>query len=387
MKKYIISPLVVLTSLFSGVFFSCSDNDDPIIDDLTEKEKTLQSAVEQYVEHTVIATYQLLADYTIQLREDMTNLRADKTDANVIKAANTWKKARNVWELSEAFLFGPADILGIDPHIDSWPLDENAFLSIVNDKALIAAIDTDESAWAGEHAEESVLGFHGLEYILFKDGAVKKASEISTEELIFAKAVSADLRNQCIRLEAGWAGPTKVSSQKQAIIKQYNLELLTSEMTEYYGVAMHNAGIGSITFKTTTAAASAILDGCITIADEVGAQKIGKPYTGEQIDYIESPYSYNSRIDFIDNIKSIQNAYFGGADENKRGASVSDYIKKVDAEADAKVKAAAEDAILKIQAIPAPFAHHFSTKEVGDAMEACKVLTHALEEALIVLKR
>lgn len=387
MKKFINFPLVLVAVLFSGFLSSCDDDDDPDIDDLTEKEKVLKPAVAQYVDNTVIVTYKQLADYAIELREDLIALRNEKNDANVKKAAETWKKARNVWELSEAFLFGPADLLGIDPHIDSWPLDENVFNTIVNDKKLIAEIDEDESVWAGEHAEESVLGFHGLEYILFKDGNVKKASDIKIEELIYAKAVSADLRNQCIRLEAGWAGPSNVSSQKQEIITKNNLKLLDSDMPEYYGVAMHNAGEGSTTFKTITAAAAAILDGCITISEEVASQKIGKPYTGADINYIESPYSDNSKVDFADNIRSIQNAYLGGADASKRGASVSDYIKSVDPEADAAVRAAAEDAIKKINAFPTPFVGNYSDKKVGEAMEACKVLTEALEEALIILRK
>lgn len=385
MKKYMNFPLILLAILFSGCLFSCDDDDDDI-DTPVEKDQQLKPAIGQYVDNTVIATYKLLADYTIELREDLIKLRNEKTDENVKKAAETWKKARNVWELSEAFLFGPADILGIDPHIDSWPLDEQAFLGIVNNKALIESIDKDESVWAGEHAEESVLGFHGLEYILFEGGNVKKAADIPVEYVIYAKAVSADLRNQCLRLEAGWAGPSAVSPEKQEIIKNNNLQLLTSDMPEYYGVAMKNAGEGSTTFKTVTAAAAAIIDGCITIADEVAAQKIGQPHTGEDINYIESPYSYNSKIDFADNVRSIQNAYLGGADASKRGPSVSDYIKRVAPEVDAKIKAAAEDAIKKINSIPFPFVKNFTAKEAGEAMEACTVLKEALEEANIVLR-
>ena len=62
------------------------------------------------------------------------------------------------------------------------------------------------------------------------------------------------------------------------------------------------------------AAMQQIIDGCMDISDEVGTSKIGKPHTGEDKNYIESPYSENSITDFYDNILSIQNSYMGGID-------------------------------------------------------------------------
>lgn len=387
MKKVIKFPLFLLfTALFSVGVVSCSDDDDPNTEDLTQKEKALEPIVTQYVNNTVVATYKELADLTIELRKALITLRAEKTDENVVKAANLWKEARSVWELSEAFLFGPADILGIDPHIDTWPLVETEFWKVVNDAELIAQIDKDESVWKGENEEESVLGFHGLEFILFKAGEIKKASEISDAELVYAKVVSADLRNQCIRLEAGWATPSKVTAEKQEIIEKNSLVLLNAEMVEYYGEAMLNAGEGSVTYKTNTAAALAILDGCMVISDEVGNMKMGQPYRGEDINYIESPYSYNSKKDFADNIRSIQNAYLGGADKNNRGASISEYIKGIDPEVDTKIKAAAEKAISKIDAIPFPFVKNYTSTQTGEAIEACLELTKALQEGVLVVQ-
>ena len=40
------------------------------------------------------------------------------------------------WEQSEAFLFGPVDILGLDPNMDSWPLDQVAIVNILNSRQL-----------------------------------------------------------------------------------------------------------------------------------------------------------------------------------------------------------------------------------------------------------
>lgn len=40
--------------------------------------------------------------------------------------------AREPWEKSEAFLFGPVDAMGLDPNMDSWPLDQASIIQILN---------------------------------------------------------------------------------------------------------------------------------------------------------------------------------------------------------------------------------------------------------------
>ena len=79
------------------------------------------------LEKTIYPTYSALADKTEALNEALAALKASKTDANVKAAADIFLAARACWEQSEAFLYGAASDFGIDPHIDSWPLDEDAF--------------------------------------------------------------------------------------------------------------------------------------------------------------------------------------------------------------------------------------------------------------------
>ena len=92
---------------------------------------------------------------------------------------------------------------------------------------------------------------------------------------------------------------------------------------------------------------------------------------GEDVNYIESPYSYNSKVDFVGNIISIQNVYLGGANAASRKDALSDYIKSIDAQLDAEVRAAIDNAIAKIEAIPFPFATNFTSTQAGDAVDAC----------------
>lgn len=82
--------------------------------------------------------------------------------------------------------------------------------------------------------------------------------------------------------------------------------------------------------------------GCSNICDEVASQKMGqvyrcatgKPETSEEgetdsPDYIESPYSEKSFLDFYDNITSIKNALYGNIDkDNYESASIMAYLKE-----------------------------------------------------------
>jgi hypothetical protein len=145
---------------------------------------------------------------------------------------------------------------------------------------------------------------------------------------------------------------------------------------------MQNAGQAGSIYKTYQEVAEEILQGCIDIADEVGNTKIGRPHQGSTVDdrnYIESPYSLNSIEDFVDNIKSIRNAYCGA---NSSDASVSKYIKSVNPDLDARVQSAIENAISAISAIPEPFAKNASGSVAGNAVTVVGTdLVNVLEEA------
>ncbi|MDR2384844.1 MAG: peptidase M75 [Tannerella sp.] len=359
-------------------FVACDKNE---MDPFTEKENALAPIIPQYVNHTVIATYRSLADATIDLYQSIDNLKKEKTAAHLNTATQSWIKTRAHWELSEAFLFGAVADFGIDPHIDTWPLDEVTFVQTINNSDFIESMDADDGdVWAADHLGFALLGFHGIEYILFRDGAPKEVDNITDGELIYAHAVAGDLRNQCVRLEASWAGIDAITAEKKQLIEDLELAITPSNSPISYGENMLLAGEPGSTYRTVANAVAAIISGCIDISDEVGDVKIGTAYNKDDVNYIESPYSYNSKVDFTDNIKSIENAYLGGADASKRGASISDYIKSVDAELDASVRSAITNAIAKINAIPYPFAKNYASAEAGTALNTCQDLTETLEK-------
>lgn len=360
---------------------SCS-SDDPVPDASNEKDERYSEIAAQYLDNTVIITYQHLASETKTLVENLKALKDNKTDASVAEACATFLDARAWWEKSEAFLYGAASDFGIDPHIDSWPLDRAGLESqLANVRQLEFMAADDGDAWAGTYLGPALLGFHGIEYIIFSDGRPKAAAAIHDNELTYVIAVAGDLRNKCWQLYLSWAGEDAVDSD---VVDKVDGELelpFTTSGGMSYKENMLNAGKAGSTYRTWTDAVQAIVDGCATIADEVGTQKIGKPYSGDDINYIESPYSHKSITDFHDNIVSIENAYMGGIEglrnENK---SLHGYLSKKNDALDARCVDAIDNAKAKIASMKAPFVENYSAPSAKAASVACQELRDVLME-------
>lgn len=359
---------------------SCNNTNNGDLE--SPKETALKAAMTPYVNNTVIATYKNLSDATIQLYADCENIFSKYeaktlTDADVKAAADSWTAARRYWELSEAFLFGPAANHNIDPHIDSWPLDKDGMDAMLGNAEQMKQIEEQGADYVGDKLGYGLLGFHAVEYMLYANDNADKSNvrthDISTytrAELVYLVAVAEDLRNQTVALEASWAGIDNVTEEKQAILEDAEIDYGV-EFAKGYGSYMTVATGG--TYSSYQEAAEELIQGCVDIADEVGNTKIGRPNNAsseEDRNYIESPYALNSIEDFQDNIRSIQNAYCGS---NAGDASVSDYIKSVDANLDTECKKAIADAIDAIGQIAEPFALDANAKGAA-ATNAVKVV-------------
>jgi hypothetical protein len=379
MKHLFKSAAIVAASLLFAVNFS-SCNKDPQDNTEEANKATKEAIVKQYLNHTVYPTYASLAEKTDALVENLETLKANKTQANVNAATVTFLEARKWWEMSEAFLFGAASDFGIDPHIDSWPLDEDAFNNLMASPNMIAALATDEDGMvAGEQLGNALLGFHGIEFILFREGQPRNVNEITDDMMTYIVAVSRDLRNRCFQLEVSWNANAPQAHKDLMEELEFNTTVNGGDNT--YGENMTQAGQAGSTFATFTNALEAIADGCIDIADEVGTSKIGKCHTGEDVTYVESPYSQKSITDFYDNITSIKNAYMGGMESQRDEAlSLHTYIKDNNKELDTKTMNAIENAMKKIQAMKAPFVQFYADASAGEAMEACQDLSDVMAE-------
>ena len=376
--KSLIKKSVVVLSM-ATVLLSCSEsknNDEPSDGSLSAEKKAI---VAQYVNKVVIPTYKSLADAAMDLANLCAELKEKPTQENVKKVCDKWIEARKYWELSEAFLYGAAKDYNIDPHIDSWPLQKSKLDQTLSNADLIAELDADGAAADGfASLGYGLLGFHAVEYVIFRDGQPRDVKEITTNELIYNAAVAEDLAWQTIRLEAAWAGVDNVSVEKQKVLEDNELEPSAN-----YGEMMILAGEkGNSNYKTQIAAMVQMLQGASDISDEVGNTKITDPVNSGNVLDVESWYSWNSIDDFTDNIRSVRNVYYGSLDGAVHANSIAYYLKKVNSAADSKVRTALDNALKEVAAMPAPFRNHLTAAETKKAVEACNELMSALDEAI-----
>ncbi len=368
--------------LFIAPLSSCNHSEVTISDD-EQRDKAYQEIAETFVNKTVVPTYTKMAQKTVDLVEDLRAYRKAPTQENLNKACEDFIESRGWWERSEAFLFGAANDFGIDPHIDSWPLDLPALQKYLDKAANIKELDGEDSdIVARTKLGQELLGFHGVEYILFENGKPRTAGSISEEHLIYAIAVAGDLRNSCWQLLTAWAGEEHASKINKELVKHIledvELQVLVGGQFSY-GENMVKAGQPGSIYRSWINAMEAIVSGCNDICDEVGTSKIGSAHTGEDISYIESPYSQRSIHDFYDNITSVENVYLGGIEGN-RGASLHQYMQTHNKAMDAKVLKAIDNAKNAIKSMKAPFVLNYTDAGCKTAMDACKALDETLSE-------
>ncbi len=139
-------------------------------------DEVLDPIVEQYVMNVVLPTYSDLQTCNNELYEAVVAFQANPSNAAFETCAKAWLKAREPWETSEAFLYGPVADKGLDPNMDSWPLDQAGIVEILNSQ------NWNQLEWTGEFDEDSedianaqgLRGFHTLEFLIFKDGKARK---------------------------------------------------------------------------------------------------------------------------------------------------------------------------------------------------------------------
>ena len=383
MKKLVY--FTAAAALLSGLAACDRGGLDP--DDLTARDQRFMRIADRFVNNTVIPTYTSLSDYTEQLVSDLEALKASTTQENLDKACETFLTARAYWEKSEAFLWGAATDFGIDPHIDTWPLDLTGLKEALTNSAQIAGLGgEDGDVYAGEKLGPTLLGFHGIEYVLFWEGSNRDVSWFDgtdagvkcSDYLTYAVAVAGDLRNKCWQMEIAWAGEDHNPERFAKVNDELEYPLtLTGGM--YYGENMLAAGQAGSSCRSASVAMQWMITGCNTIADEVASQKIGMVYTGGDPNYVESPYSYKSIVDFEDNMISIRNVWNGGVEGDYDSTnSLSAYFKEVNPELEAQVSDAIDNAISAIRAIPEPFIENYGNDNAGAAIEAIHVLDNCL---------
>lgn len=298
----------------------------------------------------VFATYQDLETKSQNLYNNLASFNTSNAETDLSLSRNAWKEVRAAWEQSEGFLFGPVSIDNIDPRLDTWPIDYARIDSVLNTGASLTESYVN-------NLEESLKGFHPLEFLLWGSNGTKSASSFTPREKELMMALATNLKQLCTNVKNGWV-PGNTNS--------------------YYG-HLSSAGNGSQVYSTERAGFEEIMDGLIGICDEVANGKIAEPFNTQDASLEESPFAKNSLSDFKNNIKSVQNIYLGKYNLDNKG--IEDLIKAKNLSMDVNVKAKINAALQSLDNISVPFGDAIITQraQVQKSMDAINDLKKYLE--------
>lgn len=281
-----------------------------------------------FADDVVIPTYKSLDDKALALKDALVTLRDNPSVENLAAAKTAWFVARVPWEQSEGFLTGPVDTQGLDPAMDTWPVEPKDILKEV------AKVEGNAIRDLSKVAVEA-KGFHAIEYLLFGEAGSKTLASQTVAERSYLVSLATDVHRVTSILLASWSVSFNGGSS-------YRDQLVNSGLDE------------GARFATSSAAIDDIVQRLKDIADEVGATKIGGPHAGVNSN-IESEYSDNSLTDFQNNIKGLRYVYQGSLTDTASEASIKARVKAKNADLDAKVEQLITSAIDAIKLIPAPF--------------------------------
>lgn len=314
------------------------------------------------------------------------------TQEAVNAACSQWKSARAEWEKTEAFLFGAADEYSIDPHTDTWPVDQAALANVLRDNSIMSDIDNKV-----KQLNSGLLGYHGIEYVLFRSGSPREVSQLTDLEYQYVCAVAKDLYQATCVLQTTWEGSKSGTRYDETIsyLKSHNTldddGNVTTEGMNYKNFGSEFKNTPSDDYESALDATIQIIEGARDIISEVGGSKIGLPYSGQDASYIESPYAYNSIVDFYDNIVSCKNALYGATAASQPNDKSLIYF-CLNA-GNATLKSQAEDvqkkldaALSKINSMKKPFALNYTDASVKSAIDALDELDGSLEAMEETLK-
>ncbi len=237
-------------------------------------------------------------------------LIADPTTENLQNAQKWWKQARWSYEVSEAFLFGPIDSLGIDPMIDSWPLALSEVKQILSSNMEL----TPDSI---RPLNTEVQGFHAIEYVLFGEGIVSNNRSVETitpREFQYIDAVAELLTEQTDLLVYSWMQAHDPEDESSS--PYLNVLLNPSQNNQFY--------------KTELDVIHEFANGIIVIIGEASGAKLpdatGETPQDANARLEESPFSWNSLVDYTSNVESIYNLYTGSYNGQKMGPGLKEII-------------------------------------------------------------
>ncbi len=352
----IISGLILIGSLSLGCSSGGGDDDSdgsPSQDFTTGGGTLKRNVIDNYVNDLIIETYTRLDNAAQDLVSAVNALSASPSQETLTAARSAWVRTRIPWEQSETALFGPVDFYGFDPALDTWPVNRTDLEAVLNGNATL-------NAQTVANFDNSLKGFHTIEFLLYGEGGAKAAADLTPREFTYLIATTDQLKSVTSALLRAWT--EGIEGQPP-----YALEVV-------------RAGQGSVAYPTEESVIEQMVRGMITICDEVANGKIADPFDTRNPNIVESQFSYNSIIDFSNNITGVKLAL---------DRAVSAFISAGDAELNAQLVAAVNNAIVAIQRIPEPFRSAIldssNDNTIVTAQEAVREVQRILETEVLPL--
>lgn len=236
------------------------------------------------------------------------------------------------------------------------------------------------------------------------DKEMQKVAKVYVNQVVYPtylQAVAADVRNITALLEFTWMGSAasnetkSVLSNASYVFSSLRYNGLAANGTMCYGQFLLSPSVTTGYNSWQGTVRQIFVGGCSNICAEVADQKLGQAYrtaTGsgsaeDSRDYIESPYSHRSFIDYQDNIYSIKNTLYGTRDVNATSPaehSLLNLLKAMNYSGLNDLTAALNNAIQALETaknsdksfVEAPGAQH-----VKDCIDAVSALDEELNKA------
>jgi putative iron-regulated protein len=309
-----------------------------------------------FAEETVFLTYRSLADEAEVLRQFVVRLSNTVNGDNLEAAQTQWRETRTPWEASEGFLFGPVGEAGLDPRLDSWPVNKTDLDNILASSADLT--DPDVIALL----DNTVKGFHTIEFLLFDDGTGTAGTAFigNRDTPSIVAALTANAR----RVQYMIGVTTHLAETAEELADAWD------PADGNFAAQVSQAGKSSTRWQSQRSALQEIIEAIAGIADEVANGKISDPYFEQNTRLVESQFSFNSLADFTNNMESVRNVYQGANTLGCFTAGLSAYVVTVDAALDARVRAEIQDTVDAIAAIEPPFRESITNPAEADDIQA-----------------
>ncbi|HOS48427.1 MAG TPA: imelysin family protein [Bacteroidia bacterium] len=322
----------LLLASFVFVASSCNKDDDNATSTPTADYQPELKNISQLV---ITATYLNLNNEAGDLVSAVTNLKNNPTTVNLEAARQAWRETRLPWEQSEAFLFGPVEQQGIDPSIDSWPVN-------VTDLQNVLAGTGNLTKTYIDGLDGTLKGFHTIEFLLWGTNSNKLIGDFTNREFEYIIGCTESLQGATLQLYNAW----QANGQ--------NFEQI-----------LYDANSSNPYYPSQKASLQEVVNGMIAICNEVANGKLFEPFSQQDITLEESRFSVNSKQDFADNIRSVENLYLGTFNSGGNGKGISTIIASKNANLDAQVKAKITSSINAIMAIQGTFTSAITSDPQG----------------------